>query len=66
MWHKHRSPGAVIREWRLPRPERRAAREERRAEAQMRSERDTEWRAERRAAAVEAESRRYGNWINRA
>ena len=34
MGHKHRSPAAVIREWRLPGPE-------------------------RRAAALEAESRRY-------
>jgi hypothetical protein len=58
MWHKHRSPVAVAREWRLPGPERRAAREERSAEARMRRERDSEWTAERRAAAIEAERRR--------
>jgi hypothetical protein len=59
MWHKHRSPAVVLREWRLPAPERRAAREERRTEERMRRERDSEWTAERRAAALEAESRRY-------
>lgn len=58
MWHKHRSPGVVVREWRLPAPEREAAREERRAEAQLRRERDSEWTPERRAAAIEAERRR--------
>jgi hypothetical protein len=52
MWHK-------LREWRLPADERRAARTERRVEAQLRRERDSEWRAERRAAALEAECRRY-------
>jgi hypothetical protein len=59
MRHKHRSPAALVREWRLPAPERRAARAERRAEAQMRRERDSEWTAERRAAAIEAERRKY-------
>jgi hypothetical protein len=59
MWHKHRSPAALVREWRLPAPERRAARAERRAEAQIRRERDSEWTAERRAAALEAERRKY-------
>jgi hypothetical protein len=59
MRHERRSPAAVLREWRLPGPERRAAREERLAEARMRRERDSEWTAERRAAAVEAERRRY-------
>ena len=58
MWHKHRSPAAIVGEWRLPAPERRAAREERRAEAQMRRERDSEWTPERRAAALEGERRR--------
>ena len=42
MRHKHRTPAAVVREWRLPGPERRAARAERRVEAQMRRERDSE------------------------
>jgi hypothetical protein len=59
MWHKHRSPAAVVREWRLPEPERRAARAERRIEAQIRRERESEWTAERRAAAIEAERRRH-------
>jgi hypothetical protein len=62
MWHKHRSPATVVREWRLPAPERRAARAERRAEAQIRRERDSEWTAERRAAALEAERRKYVHW----
>jgi hypothetical protein len=52
VWHK-------LSEWRLPADERRAARAERRVETQLRRERDSEWRAERRAAALEAESRRY-------
>jgi hypothetical protein len=52
MWHK-------LREWKLPADERQAARAERRVEAQMRRERDSEWTAERRAAALEAESRQY-------
>jgi hypothetical protein len=62
MWHKRRSPVVVIREWRLPAPERRAARAERRTEAQLRRERDSEWTAERRAAALEAERRKYEHW----
>jgi hypothetical protein len=44
----------------LPRPERNAARAERRVEAQLRLERDNRWTPERRAAAIEAERRRYG------
>jgi hypothetical protein len=59
MWHKHRSPVAAVHEWRLPPDERRAARAERRVEAEVRRERDSEWTAERRAAAVEAERRKY-------
>jgi hypothetical protein len=59
MWHKHRSPATVVREWRLPGPERRAARAERRAEEEIRRERDSEWTPERRAAAAEAERRKY-------
>jgi hypothetical protein len=55
----HRSPAQVIREWRLPRAEREAAAAERRAEHQLRSERDgQEYSAARRAAAQEAEARR--------
>ena len=59
MWHRRRSPVAVVREWMLPAPERRAARAERRVEAQLRRERDNEWTPERRAAAMEAERRRH-------
>jgi hypothetical protein len=59
MWHKHRTPRAVVSEWMMPGPERRAARAERRVEAQVRRERESEWTAERRAAALDAESRRY-------
>jgi hypothetical protein len=59
MWHKHRTPRALVREWMLPAPERRAARAERRVETQLRRERDSEWTAERRAGALDAESRRY-------
>ena len=59
MWHEHRSPRVVVREWRMPGPERRAAHAERRAEAEMRRERDSEWTPERRAAALEAERRKY-------
>jgi hypothetical protein len=62
MWHKNRSPAAVVREWRMPGPERRAARAERRAEAQMRRERDSQWSAEQRADRLAAESRRYSNY----
>jgi hypothetical protein len=49
-------------EWRLPPPERRAARAEREAERQMRRERDNDQSADIRAAAVEAERRRYQNY----
>ena len=52
----------VVREWMLPAPERRAARAERRVEAQLRRERDSEWTPERRAAAIEAERRKY-MWV---
>ena len=59
MWHKHRTPRAVVSEWMLPGPERRAARAERQVEMQLRRERESEWTADRRAAALDAESRRY-------
>jgi hypothetical protein len=65
MWHKHRSPRAVVREWMLPPPERRAARCERRVEATLRRERESESTPERRAAVIEAERRRtafLGPW----
>jgi hypothetical protein len=59
MWHKHRTPAEIVREWRLPAPERRAARSERRVEDEIRRERESQWTAERRAASVEAERRRH-------
>jgi hypothetical protein len=52
-------PLARLRELRLPRPERNAARAERRVERQIRLERDNTETAERRAGAIEAERRRY-------
>jgi hypothetical protein len=48
-----------LRELKMPRAERRAARAERRAEEEFRRQRDNTETAERRAAAVEAERRRY-------
>jgi len=48
-----------LSELRLPRAERAAARAERRAEDQMRRTRDNDQTPERRAAAIEAERRRY-------
>jgi hypothetical protein len=59
---RDRSVVRVVRELALPRADRRAARAERRAEDAMRRERDNPYSAERRAAAVEAERRRYGTW----
>jgi hypothetical protein len=47
-----------LRELRLPKPERQAAKAEREAEALIRRERDNPYTAERRAAAREAELRR--------
>jgi|1186.fasta_scaffold56159_2 hypothetical protein len=52
-----------LRELRLPKPERQAAKSERRVEAQIRRERDNLHSPERRAAAREAERRRY-DWFN--
>ena len=58
--NRHR-PLTWLQEMRLPGPERQAARAEREAERQMKRERDNEETAARRAAALEAESRRYGS-----
>ena len=63
--HDRRSPIALFRELRLTRPERAAARSERWVEQEMRRQRDNEWSAERRAAALEAELRRWGNFPSR-
>ncbi len=51
---------ARLRDLRLPRAERAAARAERAVEREMRSQRDNKYSAERRAARREAEARRYG------
>ncbi len=61
-----RTPELVnrLREMRLPRPERQAARAERASEREMRRERDNQHSADRRAAAVDAESRRQGGIYN--
>ena len=48
-------------EWRLPGPERHAARSARAAEQQMRRERDSQHRNEQRAAALAAEANRQEN-----
>ena len=50
---------AFLRDLRLPRAERAARRAERRAEEHMRRTRDNQETPERRAAAMEAERRRY-------
>jgi hypothetical protein len=54
-----RSPRQIVHDLRLTGPERAAARSERLAEDAMRRERDNQETADRRAAAVEAERRRY-------
>ena len=64
MRRDRRSIAVVLRELRLPRPERHAARSERAAEQQIRRERDNQHSAARRAAAVEAEARRYRNFFD--
>ena len=51
-----------LRELALPRDERRAARAERRAEDAIRRERDNTESNARRAAALEAESRRHDSY----
>ncbi len=65
MHHDRRSAPEVLRELRLPRAERAAARAERAVEREMRRERDNQETAARRAAAIEAESRRYSNFGSR-
>lgn len=61
MRRDRRSIAVVLKELALPRPERHAARAERAAEAQIRRERDNEHTPARRAAAAQAEARRYRN-----
>ncbi|HEX2103994.1 MAG TPA: hypothetical protein VHF51_10115 [Solirubrobacteraceae bacterium] len=48
-----------LRELRMPRAERAAARAERRVEEELRRQRDDPERVDRRAAAIEAERRRF-------
>jgi hypothetical protein len=63
MRRNRQGPLTWLQEMRLPGPERRAAQAERAAERQMRRERDNEETAAARAAAVEAERRRFpSNW----
>ena len=62
MKRSRRSPAHLFRELRMPPDERRAARAEREAEAQMRRERDDPHVAERIAARNAAEARRNINW----
>jgi hypothetical protein len=57
-------PLTRLRELRLPRPERQAARAERNAEREIRRERDSAETAARRAAALEAESQRYTGYMS--
>jgi len=52
-------PVRALRIWTLPRAERRAARSERRAEEEMRRQRDNVYTPEMRAAARDAEARRW-------
>jgi hypothetical protein len=62
MRDSQRAPIRFLRELRLPRDERAAARAERKAEAEMSRERDNLHSADRRAARVEAERRKEGLW----
>ena len=63
MSNRRHEPLARLRELRLPRPEREAARAERHAEREIRRERDNQETAERRAAALAAESQRHRNFM---
>jgi hypothetical protein len=56
-----RTPVQALRELRMPRDERAAARAEREAEARLRRERDDPRVAERIAARNAAEARRHSN-----
>jgi hypothetical protein len=54
-----------LRELRMPRAERAAARAERRVEEALRRQRDNLETPERRAAAIEAERRKYSGVVGR-
>jgi hypothetical protein len=60
MKYNRRHPLRALQTLALPRAERAAARAERRAEAQMRLQRDNPYSAERRADAREADAHRFG------
>jgi hypothetical protein len=62
MFRRRYEAVARLRELRLPGPERAAARAERRAERQIRRERDNAETAAKRAGAAEAEGRRYQSY----
>ena len=59
MKYNRRHPVRALRIWILPRAERRAARSERLAEEEMRRQRDNVYTPEMRAAARDAEARRW-------
>jgi hypothetical protein len=61
MSHALARVGSWIRERRLPADERQAARAERKAEAQIRRERDKDDERARQLAAAEAERRRWSD-----
>jgi hypothetical protein len=60
MRHKRRAP---LREWLLPRAERRAARLEREAEDRIRRERDWYCERSRQLLRAEAERRKYSAFV---
>jgi hypothetical protein len=62
MFRGRYKPVTRLRELRLPKADREAARVQRRAEHQLRVERANQYTAERRAAAVDAEARRDSNY----
>ena len=59
MKYNRRHPIRALRVWTLPSAERRAVRAERRAETEMRRQRDNVYTPEMRNAARDAESRRF-------
>ena len=62
-WRRAQAGVTWLAEWRLPAPERRAARAERATLAALRLERDGgEYTAWGRAATLEAERRRWSGW----
>jgi hypothetical protein len=64
MYARRHDAWAWVRAYGLPPAERRAAHAELRAEREIRRERDNQETAERRAAAVRAESRRDSGYMS--